>query len=772
MKKISFLFLMMLSSIAFAQNAPITFETGAYGNAWTWTTFENGTANPAITMVANPSTSGINTSATVCKFTATAAGQPWAGYESSHGAGIGTFTLSAANCVVKMMVYKSVISDVGIKFATSTNGSTGEIKVANTVINQWEELTFNFASKIGETNDQIIIFPDFQARTTDNITYVDNITFSAGAGSADPTTAAPTPTAAAGDVISMFSNAYTNVGVDTWRTSWSAATLTDIQIAGNDTKKYTSLDYVGIETTGSNLINASSMTKFHVNAYTPNMTTFRVKLVDFGADGAYGGGDDKEHELVYTPTQNAWNSYDINLSDFTGLTTTSHIAQLIFSGLPAGTGTLYVDNVYFSKPAVVATEPTTAAPTPTAASADVISMFSNAYTNVGVDTWRTSWSAATLTDVQVAGNDTKKYTDLNFVGIESTGANLINASNMTKFHVDAWTPNMTTFRIKLVDFGADAAFGGGDDKEHELTFTPIIAGWNSYDIPLTDFTGLTTTGHIAQLIFSGNPAGTGTVFIDNVYFSKPATILEPTVAAPTPTALASNVISLFSNAYTNVGVDTWRTSWSNATLTDIQVAGNDVKKYSALDFVGIETTGANLINASTMSHFNLDIWTPNMTTFRVKLVDFGADAAYGGGDDTEHELTFTPTQNGWVTLNIPMTDFTNLTNKSHIAQLIFSGLPTAAGIVYIDNVYFSKPAVGINNVNATNLNVYPNPTVNSVSIKGLNANEINIAKIYTIDGKLIATQNVNVNGTVDLSNLTSGTYLVKVNEKVARVVKY
>jgi hypothetical protein len=58
-----------------------------------------------------------------------------------------------------------------------------------------------------------------------------------------------------------------------------------------------------------------------------------------------------------------------------------------------------------------------------------------------------------------------------------------------------------------------------------------------------------------------------------------------------------------------------------------------------------------------MSHFNLDVWTPNMTTLRIKLVDFGADAAYGGGDDTEHEITLTPTQNGWVSLNIPLTDF-------------------------------------------------------------------------------------------------------------------
>ena len=417
-----------------------------------------------------------------------------------------------------MMVYKSVLSDVGIKFATPSGGSTGEIKVANTVINQWEELTFNFAGKVGETNDQIIIFPDFQARTTDNITYVDNITFSAGSVSSDPTTAAPTPTAAAADVISMFSNAYTNVGVDTWRTAWSAATLTDIQIAGNDTKKYSSLDYVGIETTGPNMINASGMTKFHVNAYTPNMTTFRVKLVDFGADGAYGGGDDKDHELVFTPTQNAWNSYDINLSDFTNLTTTAHIAQLIFSGLPTASGTVYIDNVYFSKPAVVASEPTTAAPTPTALAADVISMFSNAYTNVGVDTWRTSWSAATLTDVQVAGNDTKKYTGLNFVGVETTGSNLLDVTNMTHLYLDVWTPNMTEFRVKLVDFGFDLAYGGGDDSEHELTFNPIQENWVNLDIPLSSFVNLASNYHIAQLIFSGNPVGSGVVYVDNVLF--------------------------------------------------------------------------------------------------------------------------------------------------------------------------------------------------------------------------------------------------------------
>lgn len=164
------------------------------------------------------------------------------------------------------------------------------------------------------------------------------------------------------------------------------------------------------------------------------------------------------------------------------------------------------------------TEPMTAAPTPTLPAANVISMFSNPYTNVPVNTWQATWSQGVLTSLQIQGNDTKKYTNLNFVGVEATSSQ-INATNMLYFHVDAWTPNMTQLRIKLVDFGANAAYGGGDDVEHELTFTPTLSAWNSYHIPLSNFTGLVTKGHIAQLIFAGQPVGAGTLFVDNVYFT-------------------------------------------------------------------------------------------------------------------------------------------------------------------------------------------------------------------------------------------------------------
>lgn len=326
--------------------------------------------------------------------------------------------------------------------------------------------------------------------------------------------AAPVPTIPAANVISMFSDSYTNVAVDTWRTSWSQANLEDIEISGNKTKKYSALNFVGIEAT-TTPINASAMTFFHADIWSSDLTEFKVKLVDFGADGAFGGGDDKEHEItILNPEKEKWVSLDIPLSHFTGLTTRSHIAQLIFVGAPSGSTTVYVDNVFFYN----LNGSITAAPTPNVAAANVISMFSEAYTNVAVDTWRTSWSSATLTDLNINGNATKKYSALDFVGIETT-TTPINATAMTHFHTDVWSSDFTDFKVKLVDLGANGVFGGGDDVEHEITIpSPAKGSWVSLDIPLSSFTGLTTRAHIGQLIYVGTPSGTNTVYIDNVYF--------------------------------------------------------------------------------------------------------------------------------------------------------------------------------------------------------------------------------------------------------------
>ncbi|HSG49765.1 MAG TPA: hypothetical protein VLA43_18220, partial [Longimicrobiales bacterium] len=505
---------------------------------------------------------------------------------------------------------------------------------------------------------------------------------------------APTPTRAAADVISLYSNAYTNVTVDTWSAPWDNADVEDTQIAGDDVKLYTNLTFAGIEFT-SQTVDASGMDGFHMDIWTPDGApgeVFKIKLVDFGANGVWSGGDDVEHEIsIVAPTLKSkeWVSIDVPLSDFAGMTTRAHVAQLIISGNP---NTVYVDNVYFFKGEVEgpggppAVEPAIPAPTPDYDAGDVVSLFSDAYTDVAVDTWSAEWDGADVADVTVAGNAAKKYTNLVFAGIEFTSAT-VDATGMTHFRMDIWTPDATdggeVFKIKLVDFGANGVWSGGDDVEHELELTaattPAIGtgAWYTLAIPLEDFTGLTTRGALAQLIISGDP---NTVYVDNVLFFKDTS--TPAEAAPAPTHPEADVISFFSDAYTDVTVDTWSAEWDAADVEDVLVAGDAVKKYTNLSFAGIEFT-SQVVDGTEMTHLRFDLWTPDPVdggeVFKVKLVDFGANGVWSGGDDVEHEITLdaaytTPLATGsWVSFDIPLSEFTGLTTRGSLAQLIISG---------------------------------------------------------------------------------------------------
>ena len=391
---------------------------------------------------------------------------------------------------------------------------------------QWVTLDLplsDFPGLTGRSNlAQIVLSGDLPNVYVDNLFFYDDGNGGGGGGGGGddtPTVAAPTPTRPAASVISLFSDAYDDVPVDTWRTDWSSATLTDTEVAGNAVKRYTALDFVGIETAMSQL-DVTGMTHVHVDIWTPDATLFGIKLVDFGPDGAFDGGDDVEQQLDFqNPQQGAWIGYDLPLSDFADLTTRANLAQYIFVAQPSGSATVYLDNFYFyNVNAGSGDTPTVAAPTPTRPAAAVISLFSDAYDDVPVDTWRTDWSSATLTDTEVAGNAVKKYSDLDFVGVE-TVANQLDITGMTHVHLDVWTPDATLFGIKLVDFGPDGAFDGGDDVEQQLDFaSPAQGQWIGYDIPLDDFTNLTTRENLSQYIFVGQPTGDATVFIDNFYF--------------------------------------------------------------------------------------------------------------------------------------------------------------------------------------------------------------------------------------------------------------
>ncbi len=509
----------------------------------------------------------------------------------------------------------------------------------------------------------------------------------------------PAPTQNPADVISVFSNAFQNVPVDFYNGFWEPFQTTlsaDFTIDGDDFLYYTNFNFVGIQFT-SPTVDATSMSHLRTDIFIPadlsGDARLSIEMVDFGADVT-----GRFTQTIRPDQSRQWVTLDIPLASFSGLTSRSAVAQIIFVDDNGNIPGFFADNIFFysaddDTPSPGA-EPASAAPAPVQNAANVISLFSEAYNDVPVDTWRTEWSAAEYQEITIQGNPTKKYSSLDFVGIE-TVANQINITEMTHFHMDIWSPDFTSFGVKLVDFGPDGMFNGGDDTEDQVDFTGLPQGeWVRLEIPLDDFAELTTRQNIAQLILVGAPTGATTIYIDNVFFYREDEDTtppnEPAEAAPAPVQDAANVISLFSTAYDNVPVDTWRTEWSAAEYQEITINGNPTKKYSSLDFVGIETV-ANQINITEMTHFHIDIWSPDVDVFRVKLVDFGPDGAFNGGDDTEDEIVFDNlAQSEWVRLEIPLSDFEGLTTRENIAQLILSGMPTGAFTIYVDNVFFYK----------------------------------------------------------------------------------
>jgi hypothetical protein len=176
MKKIcTLLMALTFTGFSFAQST-IDFET--VGQDWSWNIFENGDNDASLySVVDNPDNTGVNTSTKAGKYIVNASAQPWAGLWSAD---LGSHTFSSDNCIVKLLVYKDVVSNFDLKFENDDQTVAFELKVANTVTGAWEELTFDFSAQIGKTVTKIVIIPDFpDARTAGSINYFDNISFSA-----------------------------------------------------------------------------------------------------------------------------------------------------------------------------------------------------------------------------------------------------------------------------------------------------------------------------------------------------------------------------------------------------------------------------------------------------------------------------------------------------------------------------------------------------------------------------------------------------------------
>jgi hypothetical protein len=239
----------------------------------------------------------------------------------------------------------------------------------------------------------------------------------------------------------------------------------------------------------------------------------------------------------------------------------------------------------------------------------------------------------------------------------------------------------------------------------------------------------------------------------------PAPATGPTDSPTAPTADAANVVSVFSDAYTDITTNHnpgWGQSGSVSTSYD-PGDGNNVMLYSNFNFQGTDLTSTDL---SAMEKLHIDIWVADANVRTIKVSPIG-------GSET---LVTVPVISGaWNSVDIPLSSFTAV-DFTAVGQLKFDGQFAADGTtadtavrsdVYLDNIYFYKGSTASTTDNKLlKISMYPNPASSRLTISA--PKTINSAAIYNILGKQVMSLEINKNSeSIDVSNLATGMYLIK-----------
>jgi len=130
-----------------ALSFPIDFETGTY----TFTDFSGGAA----TVIANPHSSGINTSAKVAQIVRNG-GATWAGCKLILSSKLDF----SATPTISMNVYSPRVG-VTVLFKPEGDVAPSEVSTTTTVADEWETLTWDFTGKLSNAYDNLVFMFDF-----------------------------------------------------------------------------------------------------------------------------------------------------------------------------------------------------------------------------------------------------------------------------------------------------------------------------------------------------------------------------------------------------------------------------------------------------------------------------------------------------------------------------------------------------------------------------------------------------------------------------------
>jgi len=307
------------------------------------------------TIEANPDTS-INTSANVAQYVKNT-GEVFAGItiglDSNIDFNAGVFSIDVSSQSVRQLLFK--LEGLGIELIVPTSG-TG-----------WETIQYDFSSvsgNVGAVTAITLIMDNGTAGdgTGDWTIQFDNIRLcsngSSGGGDG-PGVAAPTPpTRNVADVVSIYSDAYSDINIDNFDAGWcGGAAVTEVLVDGNNMlKKNSGIECHGIDF-ASNRKDLSSFTHIHFDFYTNDTNligdVFNVKLIDFGGGGGEASALEVNINTGTTPGIEAgvWVSVDIDITSLGGIVannlTRSDIAQIGIT--TANLTNVWYDNIYLYK---------------------------------------------------------------------------------------------------------------------------------------------------------------------------------------------------------------------------------------------------------------------------------------------------------------------------------------------------------------------------------------------------------------------------------------
>ena len=359
-------------------------------------------------------------------------------------------------------------------------------------------------------------------------------------------------------------------------------------------------------------------------------------------------------------------------------------------------------------------------------------------------------------------------------------SNFMDLSSNLVVEVDVYSTTAFTILAKVEDKVNNTAPASAAAQSHGGS------GWESLSFTFNqglDGTG-TANGEYSQIAFFPNWNGAGwntppadlTFYIDEVRStlgSMIGSIPAPSTAAPIPTDAVNDVLSIYgdTNGYTNWMRDYTFGSDGGEIDLDPSAGVNNARIFNlAAGGYGEGTNPGSVTDVSLATSVKFDYWADsNSTSFYLDLIEEDGSVQeyfYRIGSDGTNPQDEAITTGSWVSVEIPMTFFTN---QGFSADKFFQWKIDALSdllseFVYIDNLRFVGTGLSTNDVNSSRFTASPNPTSSNWNI----ASTATITKItvYDILGKQVSISTPNdFQASIDATSLKSGVYFARVESE-------